>query len=66
MDSSETKAILLVKDNGVGFNLKKREKGIGVENMKERTKKIGGEFSIISEINKGTSIMVEFPIINKE
>lgn len=52
--------ILSIKDNGVGFNLNKKKNGIGMKNMLERANSIGGTFKIDSEINQGTTILIEF------
>lgn len=52
--------ILSIKDNGVGFDLNKKKNGIGMKNMLERANSIGGTFKIDSEINQGTTILIEF------
>jgi len=41
-------------DDGVGFDLNDKSKGIGLKNILNRSKLIGAETEIISEINKGT------------
>lgn len=51
-----------ITDNGVGFNVKKAKKGIGIKNMKSRIQKMNGNFNIHSEINKGTVIHFTVPI----
>lgn len=53
---------LTIKDNGVGFDIAKKKKGIGFKNMKSRVKKLGGEFSFSSIINKGTNLTISIPI----
>ncbi|UMB52949.1 sensor histidine kinase [Lutibacter sp. A64] len=59
---------LLVKDNGKGFNIKEKRKGIGLKNMKSRASKIDGSIEINSLKNEGTTILVTCPIqiINEE
>ena len=54
--------ILVVKDNGKGFNVLSKRKGIGLKNMKSRAAKIQGNFTIVSELHKGTLITVSCPI----
>ncbi|MGY0426498.1 MAG: sensor histidine kinase [Polaribacter sp.] len=54
--------IINIKDNGIGFNVTKQKKGIGIKNMKSRTQKLKGVCSIQSKIGKGTSIHFTIPI----
>lgn len=61
-----THAIQLdVIDNGVGFDLKQHLNfnghSMGLLNMNERVKALGGSFNIASEIGHGTTITVRFP-----
>ena len=48
-----------IKDDGKGFDTENVDVGNGLLNMKKRMEEIGGNFSINSEIGKGTSINVE-------
>ena len=59
---------MLVKDDGVGFNIKEKRKGIGLKNMNSRVSKIDGNIKIDSLKNQGTTIFVTCPIeiINEE
>lgn len=47
---------LNIIDDGVGFDLNRKKKGIGIKNMCERAKSCNAELKINSEIDKGTSI----------
>ena len=47
---------MLLKDNGRGFDPQLESHGNGVKNMMNRSKKIGGKFTINSEIGIGTVI----------
>lgn len=51
---------LIVRDNGVGFDVNStlRKSGIGLRNMRERVEFIGGDFEIESEPGFGTEITV--------
>lgn len=64
---------LCIKDNGRGFkneDIQVNEEYIsfGLKNMRERTELLSGNFSIESEVNKGTTIFIDFPgeMINAE
>ncbi|MDC9722886.1 MAG: histidine kinase [Urechidicola sp.] len=53
---------ILIKDNGIGFDINNQKKGIGLENIESRTKRMGGVCAINSNINLGTSIHIEVPL----
>lgn len=51
---SKNQLELIVEDDGIGFDTTAESNRNGLRNMKNRAEKIGGEFKIDSEINKGT------------
>jgi len=51
---------IIIVDNGVGFDVYK--KGIGLKNIEERLKIISGEMNIQSEMNKGTSVIIDIKL----
>lgn len=59
--------IIIVQDNGVGFDISKIENGLkdnrgfGLPMMKERVNLLLGKFVIKSELNKGTVIHITLP-----
>ena len=55
---TDRKIIFEIEDNGVGFDLKKKRKGIGLRNMRSRSKQIGADFDIQSEHEKGTKLTI--------
>lgn len=54
------KITIRIWDNGIGFNAEKVKYGIGLKNIKERTKALNGELKITSKIEKGTTIEIVF------
>jgi NarL family two-component system sensor histidine kinase LiaS len=55
---------LLIRDNGVGFDLDTRKHAsYGIVTMKERVNEIGGSFNLITAPGKGTRIDIRVPII---
>ena len=53
---------LSIRDNGCGFNPKAtRRTGYGLSNMTARAQKIGGRFTLMSKVNKGTRIVLDLP-----
>jgi signal transduction histidine kinase len=55
---------LIVQDSGVGFNPHEamRGHGLGLTSMHERLKLVGGELSIHSEMQRGTTIHARVPL----
>ncbi|WP_148782478.1 tetratricopeptide repeat-containing sensor histidine kinase [Aquimarina intermedia] len=54
--------VIIIKDDGLGFDAKQKKKGIGIKNMKSRVKKINGVFYLHSKLNEGTTIKIQVPI----
>ncbi|SDQ70099.1 tetratricopeptide repeat-containing sensor histidine kinase [Flagellimonas zhangzhouensis] len=52
---------LTIADDGVGFDVNRGRKGIGIRNIISRTKKLKGKLDIDSEKGKGTSISILIP-----
>jgi two-component system, NarL family, sensor histidine kinase DegS len=68
VEFKENKINVSIRDNGKGFclppdirNLSQKGK-LGLVGMQERARLIGGQLSIISEPEKGTTISVEVPV----
>jgi len=62
----DNSVVLLIDDDGIGFdsskiNLENGFSGIGLISMKERVATFNGTFSITSEKEKGTEILIELP-----
>lgn len=54
---------LLIKDNGVGFDMKNYKPGNGLENIRKRASNIHGTITIDSAPWEGTSIYLVFPVV---
>lgn len=52
---------LRITDNGTGFDLKKKKKGIGLKNMNSRIKMLNGTMQIESKIGSGTTLIFKVP-----
>ena len=59
---SRDKLTCTIDDNGVGFDPHKKHNGYGLRSMEERVNAIGGEISIESILEQGTSISLTVPI----
>lgn len=65
---SEDCIFLHVQDNGCGFDPSQNRLngGMGLENMRERAKMMGGEITISSERGKGTRVSLKIPITQQD
>ena len=57
---------LKIKDDGIGFDVNKKSKGIGMQNMISRTNDCQGIIDVKSEKGKGTRIVITVPIEIKQ
>jgi signal transduction histidine kinase len=62
MSKTENLLDIKINDDGVGFDTNKNIAGIGLKNMSNRIKTIGGELHIDSKIGSGTIINLIIPI----
>ncbi len=60
--SSADCVILIIKDDGLGFNTSVQHDGVGLRSMRERAEGIGGSLTIQSAPGQGTQISVTLPI----
>jgi len=58
----DNKLKLTITDDGVGFDINKKRKGIGLKNIISRCKKIRGTLDIDSKPGKGTTIKITIPV----
>ncbi len=66
LEEDQEKIILQIIDNGKGFDLStSKNGGLGLKHMSERVDQLNGEFSIHSQIGKGTMIDISIPIIGE-
>jgi signal transduction histidine kinase len=66
------KILLIIKDDGVGFNPNNQEEstsdvntGTGTFNLQYRAKLIGAKYTVRSEPGIGTEVILEIPATNK-
>lgn len=53
--------ILIIHDNGVGFNIDYVSRGMGLNDMEISMKEVGGMLRIVSSLDKGTTITATVP-----
>jgi len=57
--------ILNIADDGIGFEVDKKSKGIGLKNIVTRTHESEGTIEIKSALNKGTQVKITVPLEHK-
>ena len=55
-------ANLIIEDDGVGFDISSEKDGNGLKNMPKRAENLGGKLEILTELNKGTTVKLSFPV----
>jgi signal transduction histidine kinase len=53
--------IMIMEDNGSGFDAGEKRKGMGLKNIEHRVKFMGGKFKIESASGKGSTFIIELP-----
>ncbi|MDQ6609267.1 MAG: histidine kinase, partial [Bacteroidota bacterium] len=59
----DEKIILMIEDDGKGFDVSSHKDGYGMHNLEARTKLLHGVVTIDSQPGKGTSVLIEIPYI---
>jgi signal transduction histidine kinase len=62
----DTELFLIISDDGQGFNVNRARKGIGLQNIKSRTKDCEGMIDIKSKKGEGTIITISIPLEQKQ
>lgn len=62
LKKQENTIVLTISDDGVGFNVNLKKKGIGLQNMISRAKDCNGDFNVKSKKGEGTTITVSIPL----
>ncbi len=59
---TETSLMLIIEDNGKGFEINQNTTGFGLQNMSDRALAVGGNLNIQSSLNRGCKIIANFPL----
>lgn len=62
LSQADSKLILIVRDDGQGFNPEKpfERDSLGIRGMRERTEMLGGELTVTSQAGQGTTIQLVY------
>lgn len=56
--------LVMIADNGKGFDTRTKRKGIGITNIKTRAENLNASFRITSAPGKGCKIEISFPVVS--
>jgi signal transduction histidine kinase len=59
--SDQVQVEVVVKDDGIGFDPAQAGRGMGLVNMRERVRRLGGAFELNSAPGQGTSVIIRLP-----
>src|SRR4029453_12199827 len=62
MTRTESAAVLVVEDDGEGFDLADTASGLGITGMRERIALVGGRLKVEAGMGSGTTIAAEIPL----
>jgi len=54
--------VLTIQDDGIGFDVKKAKKGIGLKNIRSRVQKLNGKLVINTAVGKGAVLLISVNI----
>jgi nitrate/nitrite-specific signal transduction histidine kinase len=57
----EEQLVVIIQDNGIGFDVNASSPGMGLKNIYNRAEILDGYVEIVSEIGRGTEIIVKLP-----
>lgn len=63
IETDEKNLLLMIHDDGQGFDPQAAQKGMGLANIQERTCYLNGKAQIESEVGKGTTIQIQVPLL---
>jgi len=61
LSNDKTNILLLIKDNGIGFDTNRISSSNGLRNMRARTEALNGVFTLLSSPGKGVKLEVSIP-----
>lgn len=59
-DIANENLVVIIKDDGIGFQPESKKNGIGIRNIKDRATRLNADLSIIAAPNEGTILKIVF------
>lgn len=54
--------VITIEDNGEGFDINQTSEGIGLQSIRSRVEMLSGKFTIDTQKNRGTVLIIELPL----
>jgi signal transduction histidine kinase len=61
----DQKLVIIIRDNGRGFDLSSPDEGLGLANLRERLTSLRGRCDIQSRPDTGTTVLMELPLASQ-
>jgi signal transduction histidine kinase len=62
LGEDDSAATFVIEDDGIGFDLERAERGLGLSNMSDRVASVGGTLAIVASPGNGTRILGRLPV----
>ncbi|MDX1910522.1 MAG: ATP-binding protein [Saprospiraceae bacterium] len=66
INNIEEVLVIIIQDDGIGFDPQQTQEGMGLRNLKERIQKLGGTFDIDSGRGAGATFFIDIPLPTPE
>jgi signal transduction histidine kinase len=66
LKKNDNELLFKLQDDGIGFDATKTSNGIGIENIKKRTKILNGSCNLSSDAQSGTCLLISIPLHSNE
>lgn len=60
--STDESLLMVIRDDGMGFDITKTQRGLGLLGIRERVVALNGEFELNTGIDKGVEIVIKIPL----
>jgi two-component system NarL family sensor kinase len=57
----EEQLLLMVEDDGIGFDVQEKHEGIGLDNIQRRVSRFKGKLYVTSDARSGTTVIITIP-----
>lgn len=63
LEYTQNGILLTISDNGIGFDIETKRRGVGISNIRSRASMYNGTMKLESAPEEGSTLMVHFPLV---